>query len=69
VSVLWGYALRAFGVQWVLPRQVVDLLFGKGDWFGKHSSDIWNLVPLCLMWVIFGERNRSTFEDLESSES
>ena len=30
-------------------------------------SSIWNLVPLCLMWCLWRERNRQTFEDMESS--
>ena len=35
---------------------------------GKHSSYIWNLVPLCLMWCIWKERNWQTFEDLDRFE-
>nr|XP_023901284.1 F-box protein At3g07870-like isoform X2 [Quercus suber] len=31
----------------------------------QHSSHIWNLVPLCLMWYIWRERNQRTFEDLD----
>ena len=34
---------------------------------GKHSSDIWNLVMLCLMWIVWLEHNRCTFEDLGST--
>ena len=30
---------------------------------GKHSSDIWKMVPLSLMWTIWREHNRHTFED------
>ena len=61
---LQSFAFRSFGIQWVLPGRVVDLLFGWHNWFRKHSSDIWNLVPLCLMWTVWRERNRLTFEDL-----
>ena len=43
-------------------------LFSWWNWLGKHSSYIWNLVPLCLMWCIWKERNRQTFEDLDRSE-
>ena len=32
---------------------------------GTHSSHIWNLVSLCLMWCIWREHNRKTFEDLD----
>ena len=38
------------------------------EWLGKHSSHIWNLVLLCLMWCIWRERNRRTFEDLDRSD-
>uniref|UniRef100_A0A2N9I5R6 Reverse transcriptase domain-containing protein n=1 Tax=Fagus sylvatica TaxID=28930 RepID=A0A2N9I5R6_FAGSY len=64
---LWNYVLRNFRIHWVLPRQVADLLFGWHNWFGKHHSHIWNLIPLCLMWTVWRERNLRTFEDLSSS--
>ena len=38
------------------------------QWIRKLSSDIWNLVPLCLMWTLWHERNRRTFEDAAKSE-
>ena len=25
-----------FGIQWVMPSSVADLLFGWGNWFGKQ---------------------------------
>ena len=34
---------------------------------GKHLSQIWNLVPLCIVWCIWKERNQWTFEDLYGS--
>ncbi|KAL0015045.1 hypothetical protein SO802_002114 [Lithocarpus litseifolius] len=64
---LWSLALRSFGVSWVVPSSFHDLLFGWWNWFGKLSSRIWNLVPLCIVWCIWKERNRRTFEDLDSS--
>ena len=45
----WTYMLRLFGINWVMPGSVVDLLFCWYHWLGKHSSDIWNLVPGYLM--------------------
>ena len=48
------------------PRTVLDFLIKWWNWLGKHLSNIWNLVPLCLMWCIRRERNRQTFEDVES---
>ena len=66
---LFGAVFRVFGIQWVLPKWVVDLLFAHRNWFGKHSLDIWYVVPLCLMWILWRERNRQTFEDPERSIS
>jgi hypothetical protein len=51
----------------VLARRVVDLLFRWRNWFGKHESGVWNLVPLCLMWTIWKERNSRIFQDKASS--
>ena len=49
---LWCFAFNIFGISWVSSRTVSDRLFSWWNWLGKHSSYIWNLVPLCLMWCI-----------------
>ena len=51
----------------MLARRVVDLLFGWRNWFRNHEYDVWNLVPLCLMWTIWKERNSRIFKDKASS--
>ena len=66
---LWSLVFRSFGFSWVLPRSVADTLFGWWNWLGKHSSSIWNLVPLSLMRCIWRERNWQTFEDMESTDN
>ena len=38
-----------FGIHWVLPDKVASLLFGWRNWFGKHSSNVWNLVSAYVM--------------------
>ena len=40
---------------------------GWRNWFGKHSSAVWNLVHSCVMWSLWRERNNRTFEDIEHS--
>ena len=65
---LWSFVFRTFGIPWVLSRSVEDFLFGWWNWLGKHSSNIWNLVLLCLMWCIWKEHNWRTFEDLDRSD-
>ena len=42
-----------------------SLLFAWRNWFGKHLSTAWNMVPTCLMWLVWKERNTSIFEDKE----
>ena len=65
---LWNFVVRCFGLQWVFPNRVVDLLSGWWNLLGKHNSDIWNLIPPCLLWTIWRERNRRIFEDKEKSQ-
>ena len=64
---LWVFMLQAFGIQWVLLGYVVELLFCWSHWLGKHDSYIWNLILGCLMWTIWTECNRWSFEDFEKS--
>ena len=59
------YVFCTFGAQWVLSANVMDLLFAWRNWYGKHSSSVWNLVTACLMWTIWTKRNRRIFEELE----
>ena len=51
------------GFSGCFPKQLVDLLDGWWNMLGRHTSCIWNLVPPCLMWTVWRERNRRTFED------
>ena len=64
---LWTYMLRLFGIDWVMLGSVANLLFCWYHWLGKHNSDIWNLVPGCLMWIIWTKRNWYSFEDFGKS--
>ena len=44
--------LHLFGVQWVMSKNVVSLLSAWWNWLGRHTSDVWNMVSACLMWLI-----------------
>jgi hypothetical protein len=63
---LWSFVFQCVGIDWVIPLHVSELLFGWWNWFGKRSSRVWNLIPSCLMWTIWRERNNRTFENLET---
>ena len=59
--------IQAFGIHWVMPGSVARLLFCWYQWLGKHSSNIWNLILGCLMWIVWLERNRRSFENKEKT--
>ena len=64
---LWMDMLRLFGIDWVMSGLVEELLFCWFHWLGKHSSDIWHLVPGYLMWTIWSDQNWRAFEDEEKT--
>ena len=64
---LWVRMLQVFGIQWVMPGSMESLVSCWSFWLGKFSSNIWNMVPGCLMWVVWMERNRHSFEAKEKS--
>lgn len=57
---LWSFVFRYFGVSARSVDWVDELV-------GKHSFDIWNLIPLCPVWCFWRECNICTFKDVESS--
>ena len=54
---LWSMAFGLFGVSLVMPQSVVGLL---ACWQYK-----WLIVPHCLLWCLWRERNKRCFEDNE----
>jgi hypothetical protein len=65
---LWSMILQLFGVVWVMPRSVKDML---GNWRGQKGNQtlipIWRMAPLCVMWCVWREWNARCFEDCETS--
>jgi hypothetical protein len=48
---LWNYILKLFGVKWVMPRRVIDLMSSWGGMVGCSTvKELWRLVLLCLTW-------------------
>jgi hypothetical protein len=66
---LWSFVFQKFGITWVLSGCVLDLLFGWYNGLGKVQSKIWNMVPLCLLWTLWCERNNRTFENSDRTDS
>ena len=67
--ILWSEVLRLFGVRWVMPKNVVSLLSAWWNWLGSHTSNVWNMVPTCLMWLIWKECSARTFEETFNSST
>ena len=66
--VLRSVVLTLFYVTWVMSGGVADLLV---CWCGQRGNistkEVWQIVPLCLMWIIWQERNARCSEDQERS--
>ena len=67
-SEMWSMIFCLFGICWVMPQRVADLLDFWSCNFKQHRNIvIWRIVPRCLMWCIWRERNSRSFEDCERS--
>ena len=65
---LWSLGLCLFGIHWVMPLKVIGLFESWQGMFGRHRNiDLWRLVPHCLLWCIWHERNARSFEGCECS--
>ena len=65
-SELWDMVFGLFGVNWIVPLSVVGLFAYWQGHFGRLCNGvIWKIVPSCLMWCIWKERNNRCFEDSE----
>ena len=65
---LWDMVFGLFGVCWVMPMSVVELLACWQGRFGRHRNGyIWIVVSHCLVWCIWKKRNSRCFEDKERS--
>ena len=59
-----------FGVIWVMPYRVVDLMASRmGSFRNSRHAVEWGAVPipLCVMWVLWRERNQRVFEGQEQT--
>ena len=65
---LWSLVFCLFGIHWVMPHKVIELFESWQGQFGRHRNiDFWRLVPHCLMWCIWSERNARCFGQCEQS--
>jgi hypothetical protein len=63
---LWDMVFGLFGVHWVMPRTVLDLFSSWQGLFGRRRNTVvWWVVPHCVFWCLWRERNAHHFEDTE----
>jgi hypothetical protein len=62
---LWNAIFSRFSLFWVMPLRVVNLF--ACWWTGGRSRNaaVWKMVPCCLLWCLWRERNDRQFEDKE----
>ena len=65
IHTLWIYMLQVFGMYCVMLDLVVGLLCYWHQWIGNHTSNVWNLIPSCLMLIVWLEWKYYSFEDTE----
>jgi hypothetical protein len=64
---LWSFMFSLFGIEWVMPQSVLGLLTTWGASQGHGlAKNVWRLVPHCVLWSIWRERNARLFEDVET---
>ena len=62
---LWSLLFAMFGMTWVQPGSVQRVLWSwQGGRVGKRRRKAWFFALHCLLWLLWLERNRRTFQNL-----
>ena len=65
-SDMWGMVYSLFGVSWVMPLSVREMIKGWKGCFGRHGNGaVWQAAPLYLMWSIWNESNARYHDQAE----
>jgi hypothetical protein len=64
---LWCNIFSRLGLSWVMPRCVSDLCACWCSSGRTRSAVVWKMMPICIFWTLWRERNNRCFEDVESS--
>ncbi|KAG5585385.1 hypothetical protein H5410_045819, partial [Solanum commersonii] len=65
---IWSMFLNFLEVKWTMPEHTADLLscwIRRGG--SKRQKTWWNLIPHCIWWTVWKERNSRNFEDISNS--
>jgi hypothetical protein len=61
---LWSSLFSRFGMSWVMPRRVVDLVACWWSSGRPMSARVWKMASLCLFWCLCRKKNNRSFENL-----
>ena len=64
---LWCNIFSRLGLSWVMPKSVLDLCACWCSSGKSRSAVVRKMIPICIFWSIWRERNNRCFEDIESS--
>jgi hypothetical protein len=62
---LWNAIFSRFNLSWVMLLRVVDLFACWWTGGRLRSAVVWKMVPPCIFWCLWSERNDRIFEDKE----
>ncbi|CAN4123997.1 unnamed protein product [Withania somnifera] len=65
---LWRMFLNLKGISWRMPRKITETIqsWEEASVLAKNK-DRWRIIPACIWWTIWKERNARCFESLDSS--
>ena len=67
--VSWHLLFALFGLSWVLPSSVRELLSSwHGSFLGRKRKKVSQAALLCLFWTVWKERNNRVFDNKELSD-
>jgi hypothetical protein len=69
-SAMWYSIFSRFGLSWVMPRWVIDLLACLWSSGRLRSATVWKMAPTCLFWCLWREEKKKknqSFEDVETT--
>ena len=65
----WALLTALSGVEWVCPLRIKDLMMGWSTFFmRKEAKKLWKTALSSLLWAVWKERNRVTFDNLNFSQ-